>query len=593
MCFAIRTITIFIFLIFGQTVFSQTEDSAKLPSKTTTTENYQKITQEWAVNLASEVGKEAARLDDSRQRIILKTEAAKILARPQADAAVQILESAWQDLNDDSTAKEIYDIADLRNSILALAKQLAPDKAKKWREQIKEEKPTETDDEKKKLSPDQIKRQTADALASAALAKINSAPQQAVAELIASFQRTGKLSSYLTDGIKALNAKNQTQMSDRIKQSLADYVLTKTDADIEDINSAVSILLSGGELNSIVRSYLLSFLMSSTKQILVGQSLAGQANKIPEDKISELYTVFRVFLRPAVERFSSGSLQAFDDLLLEFADFVPASKLDAPALNTESIEKQIENAKRIAGFERRDARLVKIAGWLLGGKLRGKENSLKLAADVADAVTDNRTKENLYDAIKFVEFENLIREKDFFAAEKKADAIGNLEWRAWALAVLGKIQEDDPQISAELYEKALKSLRKTWASANRAELAFFVASLQIKRTPTSALDSLAEAIAFANQAPEKTDRTALRKQISISIIGGNYGFDSMQAETDIDNIALPENLGKLAVSNWNGVLQFSRNIQIPVLRLRFNLLMARTVLKDFSPDSKKAVVSTN
>ncbi len=593
MCFAIRTITILIFLIFGQAIFSQTENSAKLPSKPTPTEDYQKITQEWAVNLAVEVGKEAAKLDNSRQRIVLKMEAAKILARPQINIAVQILESAWQDSNDDSMTKEIYDIADLRNSILALARQLAPDKAKKWLEQIKEEKPAETDDAKKNLSPDQIKRQTADALASAALAKINSAPEQAAAELIASFQRTGKLSSYLIDGIKALNAKNQTQMSDRIKQSLADYVLTKTDADIEDVHAAVSFLLSSGELNPIVRSYLLSFLMSSTKQILVGQSVAGQTNKIPQDKISELYMVFRVFLRPAVERFSSGNLQAFDDLLLEFADFVPASKLDAPALNTESIEKQIENAKRIAGFQRRDAQLVKIAGWLLGGKLRGKENSLKLAAEVADAVTDNKTKGNLYDAIKFVEFENLIREKDFLAAEKKADAIGNLEWRAWALAVSGKIQEDDPQIAAELYEKSLKLLRKTWASANRAELAFFVASLQIKRSPTSALDSLAEAIAFANQAPEKTDRTTLRKQISISIIADNYGFDSMQAETDIDNIALPENLGKLAVSNWNGVLQLNRNIQPPVLRLRFNLLLARAVLKDFSPDSKKAVISIN
>ncbi len=588
---------IFLLLMFGQMISAQTKSSdksTKSPTKQTSVEDYQKIvTQESAINLAVDVGQEANKLTDSRQKIVLKLEAAKVLTRPQPNSAVKILESAWQDANDASTEKEIYDVAALRDSILDLAKQLAPDKAKKWLEQTKETKTDETDDENKNLSPDQIKRQTADALASSALAKINSQPQQAVSELVASFQRTGKLSSYLVDAVKALNEKNQSQLSERLKQSLADYVLTRTSDDVADLRVIVSFLVSSGELNSIARSNMLAFLMASTRQILVNQSLNGQTPKIPENKISELYTVYRVFLRPTVEKFSGGNLPAFDDLLSELAAFVPASKLDAPALSSESIEKQIESAKRITGFEQRDARLVKIAGWLLSGKLRDKENSLKLASDVAAEITDDKAKENLYDAIKFVEFEKLFQSKDFSAAEKKADRIVNLEWRAWALAVLGKVQESNPQIAAELYEKSLQSLRKAWASAHRARLGFLVASLEVKQNPLSTLETLTQAVAFANQAPEKTDKIPLQKTVLLAVEAGEYGFASTEAETDIEEIALPENLGKIAVSNWNEILQTGKNIQNSTLRLRFQLLTARAVLKDFSPDAKKTVSSTN
>lgn len=597
MYFAFRITLIFSFLMFGQMISAQTKNSDKAiksPTNRASTEDYQKLAaQESAISLAVNVGQEANKLTDSRQKIVLKLEAAKILARPQPNAAVKILESAWQDSNDDSTEKEIYNVAALRDSILALAKQLAPDKATKWLEQTKDRKTDETDAETKNLSPDQIKRQTADALASAALAKINSQPQQAVLELVASFQQTGKLSNYLTIADKALNEKNQLQLSERLKQSLADYVLIRTGSDIADLDVIVFFLVSSGELNPIARSNMLSFLMATTRQILVNQSLAGQTPKISESKISELYTVYRVFLRPTVERFSGGNLPAFDDLLLELAAFVPASKLDAPMLSSESIEKQIESAKRIAGFEQRDARLVKIAGWLLSGKLRDKENSLKLASDVAAEITDGKAKGNLYDAIKFVEFEKLTESKDFSAAEKKADTIANLEWRAWALAVLGKVQETNSQIAAELYGKALKSLRKAWASAYRAKLAFFVASLEAKQNPLSTLETLTEAITFANQAPEKTDKSSLRKTVLLAIEAGEYGFASTEAEADIENIVLPENLGKLAVSNWNEILQTGKSIQNPALRLRFQLLASRAVLKDFSPDSKKTISSVN
>ena len=167
--------------------------------------------------------------------------------------------------------------------------------------------------------------------------------------------------------------------------------------------------------------------------------------------------------------------------------------------------------------------LVKIAGWLLG-RLRDRENSHELAANVAAEITDDKAKENVEDAIKFVEFEKLIETKDFSAAEEKADRIGNLEWRAWALATLGKLQESNPRIAAELYEKSLKSLRKAWVSAYRAELAFFIASLESGQNSLSTLETLSEAVAFANQAPDKTDATALRKAVLLSIQAGDYGI---------------------------------------------------------------------
>ena len=595
MYFAARIALVFSLLMFGQMISAQTkgDKSIKPLTKKTPTEDYQKIIiQESAINSAVEVGKEADKLSNLRQKIVLKLDSARILARPQPDAAVRILESAWSDANDDSAEKEIYDVAALRDSILDLAKQLAPDKAKKWLEQTKEPKTDETDAEKKNLSPDQIKRQTADAIASAALAKINSQPQQAVSELIASFQRTGKLSDYLIDAVKALNEKNQLQLSEKLKQSVADYFLTKTGGDVEDLNVIVSFLVSSGELNPIVRSNMLSFLMASTRQLLISRTLAGQTDKIPENKISELYTVYKIFLRPTVERYSGGNSPAFDDLLSELAAFVPASKLDTPMLSPESIEKQIESAKRITGFEQRDARLVKIAGWLLG-RLRGRENSLKLASDVAAEITDDKVKENLYDAVKFIEFENVVKTEDFSAAEKKADSIVNLEWRAWALAVLGKVQESNRQTAADLYEKALQTLRKSWASAERARLGFFVASLQAKQNPAATLETLTEAVNFANQAPEKTDKTILRKTLLLAVEAGEYGFDSTEAETDTEDVALPENLGKLAIEHWNETFQTGKNIQNPVLRLRFQLLTAGAVLKDFSPNTKKIIYSTN
>ena len=97
-------------------------------------------------------------------------------------------------------------------------------------------------------------------------------------------------------------------------------------------------LTSGGELNPIACSSMLSFLMTSTHQILINQS-GGQTPALPEDKVSNLYTVYRVFLRPTVERLSGGSLPAFDDLLVEFAAVLPNSKSDAPMLSSESLEK--------------------------------------------------------------------------------------------------------------------------------------------------------------------------------------------------------------------------------------------------------------
>ena len=574
--------------MFGQMISAQTKNSGKLAKLPTgqTTEDYQKIIiRDSAINLAVAVGQEANKLIDLRQKINLKLEAARILIRPEPNEAFQILQSAWRDANDEAAKKEVYGIAALKNSIIVLAKQIAPDEAGKWLEQVKKQETADADEAAKNPSPDRIKRQTADTLASAALAKINSQPQQAVSELIASFQKTGVLSNRLIDAAKLLNEKNQTPSAERLKQNLADYVLTRTTNDVADLEVIVFFLTSGGELNPIARSSMLSFLMTSTHQILINQS-GGLTTALPEDKISNLYTVYRVFLRPTVERFSGGSLPAFDDLLLEFAAALPDSKSDAPMLSNESLEKQIENAKRITGYERRDAQFVKIAGWLLG-RLRDRENSLKLAADIAAEITDDKAKENVVDAIRFVEFEKLIKTKDFSVAEEKADRISNLEWRSWALAVLGKLQEGNPRIAAELYEKSLKSLRKAWASAYRSEAAFFIASLESKQSTASMLETLSEAVAFANQAPDKTDATALRKTILLSIQAGDYGFSSTNAETDIEDVTLPENIGKLAASNWNEVAQAGKNIQNPALRLRFQLLIAAAVLKDSSLNSKK------
>ena len=208
MNFYSRLTLIIIFLMFGQMISAQTKSSgqpAKLPTGQTT-EDYRKVViSDSAINLAVAVGQEANKLTDLRQKINLKLEAARILIRPEPNESFQILQSAWCDANDEAAKKEVYGIAALKNSIIVLTKQIAPDEAGKWLEQVKKQETADAEETAKNPSPDRIRRQTADTLASAALAKINSQPQQAVSELIASFQKTGVISNRLIDAVKILN----------------------------------------------------------------------------------------------------------------------------------------------------------------------------------------------------------------------------------------------------------------------------------------------------------------------------------------------------------------------------------------------------
>lgn len=595
---AIATRTVFICLLLmvvGHIASAQVENSERphvrpheeQASSASAEEQLKTVARESAVSLVIEVGQEADGLPGLKQKIRTKFEAAVILARPRPDIAIKFLESAWAD---SFSGDEVAGVTDLRASILTLTEQIAPDKAKAWVEQVKGKQRTDESGDPSAptsdLSPEQIKRRKADSLVLAALAKLNSQPQQGVSEALASLQRAGKISTHLTDAVKALNEKNQTELSGRLKRGLADYVLARTSIDPEDLDVIVFFLISGGELEPLARGGMLSFLLASTRQILANQGSTGQAPKLPESKISELYTVYKMFLRPAVERSSAESLPAFDDVLRELAAFVPASRLETPMLNPEELGKQIEDAKRIVGSEPRDVRLIKIAGWLLSRRLRDKESSLKLAAEVAAEVTNGRLRESVRDAIKLVGVESLAGAKDFIAAEQKADSIADPEWRAWTLAVLGKIQESNPSIATQLYEKSLASLRRAWPSPYRAELTFLVAALQTKQNSSPAFETLARAVEYANQAREEVDKKPSISNLMLSIEIGGFGFASTDTETRAEDISLSDDLGKLALLNWNTVFQLGRTIQNPVLRSRFHLLTAKTVVKDTAPNGR-------
>ncbi|CAN5340961.1 hypothetical protein BH20ACI1_BH20ACI1_16480 [soil metagenome] len=571
--------TFFIYIILFFLLFTITTAQTKtepLKSK----DLAEKAVRNSAINLVSEIGNEASKLSNVSDKILIKIEVAKVLVTINKENAINFLESAWQDVSSISKEEpENKNLLPAKNKIIALASEIAPEKAEKWRKILEsgEQKSGETDKKNETDKPPQTAREKADILVKAAIAKVENNPQIAVSESLSSLYNTKKISGHFLDLFQKLSADKQYSFLEDLKKGLAEYATAHLSSDINDLG-AISSLLSSNLISDLETQHQFGyFLSNSAKLVLNPQIMAGKR----PGEVLQVYEYFQIFLRPVILRFSPEYVLTLDGLLKDISAFVPANQLDNPLLSSEAVEAQIEEAKKTVGFEERDRRLTKIVLWLLSKKTRSsKNNVVNLAQSATDEITNLATKEKLNDFIKIVEVEKLIADEDFPSAEKKADKISQIEWRAWALMVLGNHQKSNQFTANELYDKSSAVLQKAAGSFYKSQLMFELASLQFKSNQSSAFNTLSEAVKFLNQAKEEDLK---KKQLNFFIVIDELGLDANDLyQMKTTDIQFNPALGKFASSNWNQTLFISQNIEPLLQRLQFQLLIAQTVLNKYS-----------
>ena len=596
-----RVLMICLLISYGQTYFAQTNQqklnqTAKKTSEAKTVKDYSsKVIKESAVNLTVEVAENSGKITQLSDRTEVRINAARLLQSVRPDIALRMLETAWNELNETSIGDRFYSFEESQNSILHLAKVIAPDKANKWFEQLKSKQETEqSNNQKKNSTPDDVKRSMADTMVQDALTKIKLQPEQAVTQIIASIQQTNTLSLQIRDAVNPLQESKQTNALRRLHQFLADHLLNQTSTNFDDLDIASSFATLRGDFDLRSRDKIVIFLVNSTKEILIRLRNENQLSDQPKNldkELSYLQTMFQVFLRPSIENYLPERLPALDEVLQELSALMPASKLESPLFNPNPIEKQIEVAEKIVGSDKRDARLAKIAASLLGSRLLEKKGNLETAQNVISKITDAELKQDLTDFAALARLYLSVQSKDFQMAEKQAESIKKPEWRAWALMALGKSQTTDKSAATELYEKSMQSLEQAWSSPDKSDVALTLAGLQTNDNPMRALDFLAKAVNYANQSqpPEQKKRDADKIYFAVSI-ADLYFYSSDVFEKPLEDISPMPDLGRLGISNWNEVTLTAGGITNQALRSRLQLILAKAVLNKLDSKNKPAQV---
>ncbi len=388
--------------------------------------------------------------------------------------------------------------------------------------------------------------------------------------------------------VENLNSKKRDDLSAAVYQGIINFTADRKSFDGQDLLAVINLMFDDAATTEN-RNKLLSFLLNSGRQIIVNQSSNENSQKLTADEVFSIYKNFALLLKPFLQHESDMAVNVpvLEYLLNDLSSLIPAEKLEDPLLNPDSIETQIEKAKKTVGSKERDIRFSKIASWLLSRKNRNETKSLRLAQDVANEMTDIEAKQNLSDFIKIVEIEKLIADKNLSDAERKSLQISSNSIKSWALMALGKLQEDFPQTSGELYDKSLTYLKKVSPSNYKTQLALILSSVYIKNDKAAALEVLAEAAKYSNQIKDDKKSASEPRTIFFSKIGDS-DFSNSDLEINPEDIFAPQALGFLANSNWNESLTISQQIQPLHLRFKLQLQLANSVLQQESKTKIKA-----
>ena len=539
-----------------------------------------------AIELIRETGKNSLDLTDGNSRIESHFQTAKLLYKYDPNISINFLEKAWRDSFSDDLKNKPYTNSQ-RNKIIDLASKIAPEYAKKWLGEITQNK---IDEESLNVkTANMTDREMANLTLRVALAKLETNPDVAVSLALSSLSQYGKLSKGFGPFVDRLVVLNRLDLEISVLKGISDFIKDRPSLDGEDLLAAMNLLVSK-HASVEYRTKLFAYLLDSGRLIIRNQSQGseGQSNRLSGDQMDLIYSYFNFPLHAfTLNKFTSG-LASLDEVMSEMRQFVSPGLLTDPLRNPLPIERQIEDAMKVVGSKERDARLVKIATWLLGRRKGNEKNNLTLAIDVSDNISNLEIRETLRDYVKMVEIETLVGQKDFSGAEKKARSISLPELKTWELIVIGKLQGGNNSIAADLYEAALDSLQKAAATNYKTQLALILASLFRKHDEGKSLEILSQAVKFSNEAKKQEEE---KHEIGLMFDTHLGGMDFADYDFDVlaTNVEIPKELGKLAINFWFPCVNLSRQMQPLVLRLNLQRMLAESALKyvDAAEQNKK------
>jgi len=539
-----------------------------------------------AIELIRETGKNSLDLTDGNSRIESHFQTAKLLYKYDPNISINFLEKAWRDSFSDDLKNKPYTNSQ-RNKIIDLASKIAPEYAKKWLGEITQNK---IDEESLNVkTANMTDREMANLTLRVALAKLETNPDVAVSLALSSLSQYGKLSKGFGPFVDRLVVLNRLDLEISVLKGISDFIKDRPSLDGEDLLAAMNLLVSK-HASVEYRTKLFAYLLDSGRLIIRNQSQGseGQSNRLSGDQMDLIYSYFNFPLHAfTLNEFTSG-LASLDEVMSEMRQFVSPGLLTDPLRNPLPIERQIEDAMKVVGSKERDARLVKIATWLLGRRKGNEKNNLTLAIDVSDNISNLEIRETLRDYVKMAEIETLVEQKDFSGAEKKARSISLPELKTWELIVIGKLQGGNNSIAADLYEAALDSLQKAAATNYKTQLALILASLFRKHDEGKSLEILSQAVKFSNEAKKQEEE---KHEIGLMFDTHLGGMDFADYDFDVlaTNVEIPKELGKLAINFWFPCVNLSRQMQPLVLRLNLQRMLAESALKyvDAAEQNKK------
>lgn len=574
------------FLLFIQLclILAVSAQPVKKAETQKTSEDFVKVQlQNDAIDLIRGIGKKSSDLTDVNQRIQLRFESAVVLWEYDSDAAFKLLEKAWLDTFSEGQRNEYINNSQ-RNKILNFASRVAPEKVEKWLKEITKKKTEEEKlEDKAKVF---TQRQKADAILGTAIANLKSSPENAVSSAISSLSQTGKISSGFYPLVEILERQNRSDLVNNIYDSITNFTKNRTTLDGQDFLTIIN-LMTDNSVKTEIRYKLFDFLIASVRKIISTQSQNENLSRLSDEEILSIYQDLTFALKPLTANYMNNRVAVLDTLLKEFSVFVSPDKLADPLLNPDTIEQQIEDAKKTVGSKQRDDRFVKIASFLLSRREKNDVNSLDLLKDIADKITNLESKERLLDFITVREVEKFIEDENFSDAEAKARLIKTKELQSWTLMALGEIQKENPAISNQLYDDALSSLEKAFASNYKTQLSIILASLYGKNDEGKALEILTQTIKYSNQIKSEDKETDSKYPVIFFSDIGELNFTADDLDLKEISLDIPESLGKLAEKYWFAVEGLSQQLQPLNLRLEMQLLMAKSALRYVSKSNQK------
>ena len=541
-------------------------------------------TLEQAVEIAFRAGLEASDISEPSEKIQEQLSAATILVDVRPDAALRLTNAAWNSLessiesDNDKVAQRDEVFLGFRNRILQLYMKLDPVRASRLKATLAEARDEVHDSKRLKVSEVRGRAQ-ADEMMLTAIAEVDSAPANALATALSSISTTNKLSTKLARLVYALqNRPEGRPFVDQFERQLAKMLSYRTSMDGDDLQAVADVVFFDSGISHATQVALLEFLLRSTEQI-AATVVEAKTNRRPlslnPDQVGHVYFVIVRNVRKSFLKYDAQSLEQLDRAANEISSALSDTwrELAYEGANSDSWEGRIKRALDTPRGSLRDSRLARFT-------LRALSITpakLDLASQAIDELGNDRYKETFAEYLAMARAADAILANDFEIAEKYARNVSQLDWRAWSLLAIGSVR--DGAESTRLFDEALQTLEKADASPRKVELLLRLADLW----GTIDLTRAAEVELLALKVSNKTKNVKFDEVGSFDLNGffvriGKLNFAPGMPIDRLAEVPLPEIVGRLALNDWGQALRNSDSIEDRSFRIRYRLLICKSIL---------------